>query len=116
MFCIFPADFLAAKMSKANPTATCPNEQEILKTEPQPAQNTAEDGKQLDTDATPQRESSVEDCKPQALKEEGELHEGHVETPEEKKEEDEKMETKPCTEATASSAEKGKYRSSVIFP
>lgn len=111
----FSADFSAAKMSKANPAATCTNEQEILKTEPQPAQYTTGDGKQMIIDKTPQGESSVEDCKPQTLKEEGKLLEGHMETPEEKIE-DEKMENEPCTEATASNAEKGKYHSSIIFP
>lgn len=103
-------------MSKANPTAACTNEQKILKTEPQLAQNTVEDGKQMVTDNTPQRESSVEDCKPQTLKEEGKLLEGHMETPEEMEKEDEKMENEPYTEATASSAEKGKCHSSIIFP
>lgn len=113
MFFIFPADILAAKTSKENPTATCTNEQKILKTEP--AQTTAEDGKQMVIDKIPQRESSVEDCKPQTLKEDGQLLEGHTETPEEMKKEDEKMENEQCTEAAASSAEKGKYHS-LYFP
>lgn len=116
MFCISPAGFLAAKTSKANPTAACTNEKEILKPEPQPAQNAAEDGKEMVTDKTPQRESSVEDGKPQTLKEEGKLLEGHMETLEGMTKEDEKIENELCTEATASSTERGKYHSSIIVP
>lgn len=103
-------------MCKANPTATCSNEQKALKTEPQPAQNTVEEGKQMAIDKTPQIRSysSVEDCKPETLKDEGKLLEGHIETPEEMKKE--KMENEPCTEATVSSSAKGKYYSSIIFP
>lgn len=115
MFCIFPADFLAAKTSKANRTATRTNEQEISKPEPQPAHNAAEDSRQMVAEKTPQTNSSEDDCKPQALKEEDKLLEGHVETPEEMKKEDEKMENEPCTEATASSREKGKCHSSIVF-
>lgn len=114
MLCIFP-DVLAAKMNKANTTATYTNEQKVLKPELQPAQNTAEDGQQMVIDKTSQRESSTEDCKHQNLKEEGNPLEGHMETPEEMKKEDEKMENEPCPEATASNAEKGKYHSLVIF-
>lgn len=114
MFFIFRADFFAAKKSKENPTATCTTEQKILKTEP--AQNTAENGKQMVIDKIPQRESSMEDCKPQTLEEEGKPLEGHKETPEEVKKEYEKMENERCTEATAFIAENGKYHSSVIFP
>lgn len=113
-FCIFP-DVLEAKMNKANTTATYTSDQKILKPELQPAQNTAEDDKQMVIDKTSQRESSIEDCKHQNLKEEGKLLEGHMETPEEMKKEDEKMETEPCPEATASNAEKGKYHSLIIF-
>lgn len=114
MLCIFP-DVLEAKMNKANTTATCTNEQKILKPEPQPAQNTAEDGKQMVIGKTSQREPSIEDCKHQNLKEEGKLLEGLMEAPEEMKKENEKMENEPCPEATASNAEKGKYNSLIIF-
>lgn len=100
-------------MNKANTTATCTNEQKILK--PQPAQYTAEDGKQMVIGKTSQRESPMEDCKRQTLKEEGKLLEGQMEAPEEMKKEDEKMENELCTEATASNAEKGKYHSLIIF-
>lgn len=107
MFCHFPSDFLAAKLSKAYPTATCTNEQKILQTAQTPTQNTTEDDKQIVINETPQRESCVEDCKPQT--EERKLLEGHNETSEEMKKEEEKMENEPCTEAASSIAEKGKY-------
>lgn len=102
MFHIFPADLLAAKMSKGNPTAPCTNEHKILKTEPQTDQNTVEDDTQMVVVKTPQSTA----CKPQTLKEEEKLLEGHLETPEEIKKEDEKMENEPCEEASSTSSEK----------
>lgn len=99
--------FLAAKLSKENPAETRINEQKSLKAELQHAQDTVEDGKQMVLVKTPQRTSSVEDCKIQTLKEEGNLPDGPLETPEKMKK-DEKMENLPCKEDSAFSSEKGK--------
>lgn len=107
MFGIFTI-FLAAKMSKENPAETCTNEHKIMKTEPQPAQDAVEYGKQMVIVKRPQSTSSVEDCKIQTLKEEGNFLDGPLETPEKMKKEDEKRENVTCKEDSAFSSEKGK--------
>lgn len=109
MFCIFPAVFLAAKMSKVIPAETCTNEQRMLKAEPQTAQNIAEDVKQMIIKAS-QSTSSVEDCKIQTLKDGGKRLEWPLETSE-KMNEDETMANEPCKEDSAPSSEKGKCHS-----
>lgn len=91
-------------MSNGNPAAT--NEPKTLKAEQQTEENPEEEGKHLVKVQTPQGDSPVEDCTTHTFKQEGEPPEGHLETPEKVKKEDQKMENDP--ETSDSSSVKGR--------